>query len=694
MRVLFILLVLFGSRGISQTYTGGGGQILDLQTIDFPLTVSGLTPANIDSINFGLETVCINLTHTWDADLDIEIIAPDGTSALLTSGNGGSGDDYTNTCFNYYATTPISMGNPPFTGTWKPDGPIGLLNNGQVGNGTWKLRITDTYSGDEGTLLSWSVTFGNNPATYTPPLISSNLPIIVINTNNQTIPDEPKIIADMGVIFNGVGNRNYLTDPFNHYNGKIAIEVRGSSSQMFPKKSYGFEAVNASGIEIDTGFFGFPKESDWILSANYSDKSLLNNALAYALHGSMSGQWAPRTQMVEVIINGDYKGVYVFMEKIKRDNNRVDIAKLNTWENAGDSLTGGYIIKIDKFTGNQTQNWVSPYPPAVNPNGQQITFLYEYPSGDSITFQQQNYIQQYVDSFEDALASPQFANPTIGYKRYADMYSFVNYFLVNEVSKNVDGYRISTYFHKDKFSKNGKITMGPVWDYDIAWGNANYCGGNGTTGWAYQFGNVCPGDGWQIPRWWQRMLQDTVYANAVNCQWNYWRTRMLDSTNLMYWIDSMALYLDESQQRNFTRWPILGNYVWPNPAPLPTTYTGEIDELKTWVWNRIQWMDANVPGNCYTLGEFEQGLAESHFTVYPNPASEGFFVSLHNPGLTSLTVELLDIRGKILESRSIPENEPWPLLSFDRATSRLAGGIYLIKISGPGLLMTRRLVIR
>ncbi|MCC7301802.1 MAG: CotH kinase family protein [Bacteroidia bacterium] len=687
------LLLLAGMRLYSQTFMAGGGQILDLQTVDFPLSVSGLTPANIDSLNFGLETVCINLTHTWDADLEIELVSPDGTSFSLSAGNGGSGDNYTNTCFNHFAGTPISMGSPPFTGTFKPDGAMGMVNNGQIGNGIWKLRITDTYAGDEGTLLGWGITFGNNPATYTPPIVSSNLPIIVINTNNQVIPDEPKIIADMGVIFNGVGNRNYLTDPFNHYNGKIAIEVRGSSSQMFPKKSYGFETVNVSGIEIDTGFFGFPKESDWILSANYSDKSLLNNTLAYALHESMSGQWAPRTQHVELIINGDYKGVYVFMEKIKRDNKRVDIAKLNSWENAGDSLTGGYIIKIDKFTGNQTQNWTSPYPPAQSSNGQVIRFLYEYPSGDTITPQQMTYIQQYVDSFEDALAGPQFANSLTGYKRYADMYSFVNYFLVNEVSKNVDGYRISTYFYKDKFSKGGKITMGPVWDYDIAWGNANYCGGNGTTGWAYQFGNVCPGDGWQIPRWWQRMLQDTVYANAVQCQWSYWRTRMLDSVKLMTYIDSMALYLDESQQRNFARWPILGNYVWPNPSPIPATYQGEIDELKNWLWNRIVWLDANMPGTCYSLGEFEQELADSHFTLYPNPASGSIFLRFLNLGNSSVTIELLDISGKRISGFKYSGSDPEPLLEWG-LPEEISAGIYLVKVSGDSFSLTKKLVIR
>src|ERR1051325_729327 len=361
MKKFLPLLLLISKSGIGQTFSGSGGLIPDNGTsIDFTINVSGLL-SNLDTLNFGIETVCIDATHTWDSDLDIRLIAPDGTSVLLTSGNGGSDDDYTNTCFDN-SSTPITQGTAPFTGTFRAQGDLSLINNGQNGNGQWKLHILDTYAGaDQGNLLSWSITFGNNPASSFMNFSSSNLPIVVINTNSQTIPDEPKITCGLGIIYNGIGVRNYLTDPFNNYNGKIAIEVRGSSSQMFPKKCFGFETLNTNGTKKDTLILGMPAEHDWILSASYSDKTFMRNFLSYKLYRDF-GRYAPRTQFCELVIDGQYQGVYILMERIKRDKNRVDIAKLNNWENAGDSLTGGYIIKIDKMTGNSGAGWTSPYP--------------------------------------------------------------------------------------------------------------------------------------------------------------------------------------------------------------------------------------------------------------------------------------------------------------------------------------------
>jgi hypothetical protein len=522
---------------------------------------------------------------------------------------------------------------------------------------------------------------------------SSNLPIVVINTNSQNIPDNPKIMVDMGIIFNGAGNRNYMTDPFNHYNGKVMIEQRGSSSQMFPKKSYGFETTDIFGNQIDTALLGMPTESDWILSANYSDKSLLNNVLAYYISENM-GYYAARTRYVEVVLNGQYQGVYVLMEKIKRDKNRVKIAKLKPTENTGDNLTGGYILKIDKFTGNGGSFWTSPYPPAVSPNGQTIRIQYEYPKPDSITSQQRTYIQQYVDSFETALSGSNFTNPQTGYKRYAKHYSFADYFLLNELSKNVDGYRISTYFFKDKYSKGGKLTMGPVWDYDIAWANANYCCGSSVTGWAYQFGNVCPNDGYQVPFWWGRLLQDPSFTEAVKCQWTYWRSNLLDTTKLFHYIDSMRIYLDESQARNFTRWPILGQYVWPNPNPIPQTYQEEIDELKNWLRNRIAWLDQNLPGTCTTLSQHQENYSDYSFAVYPNPNSGTFQVSFFGFESGTMRWEIIDASGRLVFREEKPFDAGNNEVLFSGETLSLPPGIYFLRGQSGPMQLSKKIIVR
>lgn len=591
-RILFLSCILMQVSVYGQTFNGTGGSIITLtDTSRFNISVSGLSQA-ID-YHFGLESVRITITHTQDRDIDCFLAAPDGTLIELTTDNGGTGDNYTNTVFRFDASQSITSGSAPFTGNYSPEGILWRVNNGQNGNGTWQLRvIDDSNNGITGSVVSWSITFSNSPAH---PFIfeESNLPIFVINTNGQTISDSPKIICDLGIINNGTGNRNHTSDAFNGYNGKIAIEIRGSSSQMFPKKSYGFETRDASGnVKNDVSILGMPAEHDWILSANYTDKSFCRNVLSYQLAAEM-GHYAVRTHYVDLVINGEYKGIYVFMEKIKRDKNRVDISKLYTYETTYPDVSGGYIVKIDKTTGTGGSGWTSNYAPPNHSNGQTIYYQYDYPDPDSIVAPQKAYIQAYVDSFERALNSSNFMDSSLGYAKFIGNTSFIDYFFSNEISKNVDGYRISTYLYKDK---EKTLKTGPVWDFDIAFGNANYCGGDDTTGWAYQFS--CTGDGYQPPFWWQRMMQDSNYTNQLKCRWQNLRATVLDKQHIYSIIDSIANILNESKDWNFTVWPILGTYVWPNPSPYPTTYAGEIQNLKNWVNTRLTWMDNNIPGHC------------------------------------------------------------------------------------------------
>ncbi|TND08571.1 MAG: Spore coat protein CotH [Bacteroidetes bacterium] len=684
-------LLLVCSGTFAQTFPGSGGLVPDDGSVnDYPATVSGLSPATIDTVNFGLETVCVNITHTWNSDLDVRLVAPDGTEIILFSGVGGSDDDFTNTCLNSNASTSILSGTAPFTGTFKPQGQMGYVNNGQNGNGTWKLRITDTYPADQGNLLSWSITFGNNPATYSA-FTSSNLPLVIINTGNQFIPDDPKIMADMGIIYNGPGIRNYMTDPHNNYSGKIGIETRGSSSQGFPKKSYGIELWDVNGNSIDSSLIGMPKESDWILSANYSDKSLLNNTLAYHLF-TQTGHYATRHQHVELVIDSIYRGVYILMEKIKRDNDRVDIAKLQPTDIAGDQLTGGYIIKIDKGTGSGGSGWNSNYAPLGSTNGQQIFFQYEYPNEIDIVPQQQAYIQAYVDSFETALNGPNFASLTAGYSKYIDVTSFIDYLLLNEISRNVDGYRLSTYLFKDKLSNGGKLFIGPPWDYDIAWANANYCRGDDATGWAYRFNYDCSGDYWQIPFWWERLLQDPVFANHLRCRWETLKTTEYSIATLHAYCDSMAIYLNEGQQRNFTEWPILGQYVWPNPSPIPSTFQGEIDELKNWISARWAWMDANMPGSLAGCDlAVQSGNAAADFvSVFPNPFHDQLTLQFKLETASDVTIVMSDITGRQISF--VREKMNAGGQDYKLPVENISPGIYLLSVSAEGRTFTKKIV--
>lgn len=286
----------------AQTFSGNLGAITDNSESNFTLNASGLTNV-LDTNNFGLETICLNLTHTYLADLEVRLISPSGVSILLFSGIGGSNDNLENTCLNVDANQAITESFAPFTGTFRPSGQIGLFNSQQSGNGTWTLNINDVAAGDFGDLLNWSITFGNNPASYFV-FTSSNLPIVTINSNGLSIQDDPKISADMGIIFNGEGTRNYTTDSKNNYNGKIGIEYRGSSSQMFPKKPFGIELWDLNNNSIDSSLLNMPKDNDWILGVAFSDKSMMRNSLTFRTWGKM-GYYAPRGENVELILNGE-----------------------------------------------------------------------------------------------------------------------------------------------------------------------------------------------------------------------------------------------------------------------------------------------------------------------------------------------------------------------------------------------------
>ena len=431
----------------------------------------------------------------------------------------------------------------------------------------------------------------------------SNLPIIVINTNGNDIVDEPRILCDMGIINNGLGEINCLTDSFTDYNGKISIEIRGSTSQNFPKKSYALETQDLKGNNNNVSLLNMPSENDWILYAPYSDKSLMRNFLIFYL-GNKLGRYNTRTKYCELVINGDYKGIYILMEKIKRDNNRVDIAKLNKNDISGDDLTGGYIIKIDKFSSTTDKYWISNYNTI---GGDQLYFQYHYPKYGDMSNEQRDYIRYFIDDFENSLYGKNFSDSIIGYANYIDISSFVDFYIINEFAKNIDGYRLSTFMYKDKSSNGGKLIMGPLWDYNLAFGNAEYCSGWNTSGWQ-QDGSCFDLAG--VPFWFERLLEDTTYQNTLKCRWYYLRQSVLKQEKLLNFIDSISYHLDDAMKRNFERWDILGTNVTPNYF-VGKNYDEEIFFLKNWIIERLTWMDENIPpcNSERTITTFNKKLA-------------------------------------------------------------------------------------
>lgn len=473
-------------------------------------------------------------------------------------------------------------------------------------------------------IVSVLVVFFSSKGMLAQVLTTSNLPIIIINTYNVPIPNEPKIPGTMKIIDNGPGQINHITDPGNVYDGKIGIEVRGSYSASLPQKPYAIETRDIQQNDSAVSLFGFPEESDWVLLANYNDKVFMRNVLAFKLFNEM-GHYASRTRFAEVTVNGLYQGIYIFGEKIKRDDGRVNIAKLDPDENTGEPLTGGYIFKIDYW--DNLNSWQSPYHPIGHPDFD-VHYVYYYPKPEDISEHQHEYLKSYVTSFEAALYSS-FG----GYKPYMDDHSFMDYFLVNELARNNDGFKKSFYFYKDRDGLDKRINCGPVWDFDWAWKNIDQCeifAHTDGSGWAYKINDCYPDV--NSPGWHIRLLQDSVFTNELHCRWEAFRHDILNTDSLMKWIDTNTSYLWQAQQRHYTRWPILGlNVGTPVVGTIPTTFQGEIDGFKNWIKLRINWLDANMPGKCFNIQNTDFTAEKTQIVAFPNPASDILFIELPEP---------------------------------------------------------------
>lgn len=527
-------------------------------------------------------------------------------------------------------------------------------------------------------------------------LTSSNLPIVIISTGGQDIVDEPKIPGVMRIVDNGPGSRNDISGPYNDYDGPIGIEIRGSSSTMFEKKSYGVEIWDEFYNDTTASILGMPEESDWVFHGPYSDKSLLRNFLAFRL-GRELGRYASRARLVELVLNNDYRGVYVVLEKIKRDKNRVDIADLNEDENSGDDLTGGYIVKIDKFEGsNAGGGWVSPYrPPGYLNNDQVIFFQFDYPKARNITPEQGQYIQDYVTEFEDALKYKSSNDLVHGYKSFIDLNSFVDFAIVNELSRNVDAYRLSTFLYKDKDSKDGKLYMGPLWDFNLGFGNANYYNASDIEGWAWSM-NSNPdanNDYWLVPFWWQRFLTDPAYVDLLKSRWLELRNGFFKTENILAFIDSTSAVLEESQERNFQKYSILNTYIWPNNI-VGGSYQAEIEYLKSWIVSRLNWLDQAMDQMVTDLNQ--DMMLSAQCTVAPNPFTGPIFIE-YISSAEDIEIEILDLAGKRLcilntDNRETKSKYVWD--GTDESGREINPGMYLLVIRKDGIVYESKKIIK
>ena len=511
----------------------------------------------------------------------------------------------------------------------------------------------------------------------------SNLPILRINTKTRVIQDEPKIPVVMEIFDNGSGQLNQVSA--NPSISTIAgIEFRGSTSQAdfiflpgYVKKPYGIEIwTDTTGVTAKKmSLVQMPEESDWVLNASYNDRSFMRDFLAQMIAGRL-GVLNSKTKFIELIINDEYRGVYLLMEKIKQGKNRVPISDLYPTENAGDDVTGGYLLKIDKSSGSPSANFKSNYTSGIL-GTQKCEFQIEYPKYGIITQQQFIYIRDYIQTWERKLMTEDMNDSKASFREMMDMPSFVNYFILNETVRNVDGYRLSSYLYKDKESLGGKIKMGPAWDFNIAFGNADYLNGWMTNGFVYKAMENDGGknDAWQVPFWWNKLVQDASFRKAVATRWKEVRKTFLNTNSLFASIDSAQVVLKEPLNRNFQKFPLMGRKIWPNYY-VGSTLTDEVNWLKNWIQGRLTWLDAQLA--IYDNPILANEQVELPAMVYPNP-SRGLFTWRFTLAKSSeVNYQVVDLQGRVLiSSKSLNFGSGEQIYTLD--FSNLPAGSYLFQ---------------
>ncbi|MBR2239401.1 MAG: CotH kinase family protein [Prevotella sp.] len=338
------------------------------------------------------------------------------------------------------------------------------------------------------------------------------------------------------------------------YDGAIGIKLRGNSSLGFNQKKYTFELRDEQGKEVEAPLMGMPAHSKWVLLAPYNDVSAVRDPLAFQLWRDM-GHWGPRTRMAELTMNGDYCGIYILSEAIKRGKDRVDVAKLKKSDVKGRDVTGGYLLRIDTF-GEDEATFTSKVPGIGEGNmSTQVIWSCFYPKKKKLQPEQFDYIRNYVDTVEQVIQSDYFADPERGYARYIDVPSFVDYFIHTELSLNADGYKRSAYFYKEKQNADGtggKLVAGPVWDYNLAYGNANFANADNIEAWNFEGASNNP-----TPALWQRLLQDPAFRKAVKVRYKTLRKSVLSNKAINAYIDRHAQLLAPCLDRHFGKYPEL-----------------------------------------------------------------------------------------------------------------------------------------
>lgn len=367
---------------------------------------------------------------------------------------------------------------------------------------------------------------------------------------------------------------------------RAGIHVRGQSSSSTEKTAYRLELRGDNDRDAARPLLGMPEESDWALRAPFYDKSLIRDGLAYGLGAEMS-VGAPRFRPCELYLNldgggvgpEDYVGVYIVTETVKISKNRLNLARLRKTDLSRPKIEGGYVFKFDfpvardpilECNGSMKTCW--KYLEVVEPNG--------------LLPVQRDWLMRHIQGFHDVLHSEDFRDSDFGYRPWVNLQSFVDLVIISELSRNTDAYMRSAYFSKDR---GGKISAGPLWDYDLAWGTGGIRGNMMIEGWQHEEQYW----GQRANDWFSIMLRDPSFARDVKERWQTLRGGLLSDAALDQRIDTLAAPLTRAAKRNFDRWPNLTTERIDTWVVTPTadTWRGQVEYTREWLHKRVAWLD-------------------------------------------------------------------------------------------------------
>ena len=403
---------------------------------------------------------------------------------------------------------------------------------------------------------------GNNGKDYFIRLkYHTGLPIVYLNTFNQEVLSKEDYISAQISIYGGL-------DFFDLVNTSIQIRGRGNSTWWnggTPKKPYQVKFSEKQEV------LGMPEDRRWVLLAEHYDRSMIRNKLTYEMGRISNFDYSPEGKYVELFMNGEPQGTYVLAQKVEESRNRVNI---------GDS---GFLVEMDQR--HRVDSDDIYFEPSIFRNRMlkfpwtDTVFNIKEPGNIEYNSEAYSVIENFIDEFEEVLFGNNFKDPENGYRSYIDINSFIDWYLINEIGKSVDTYGYASVFFN--YIPGGKIKMGPIWDFDLSYGNADY---NGSA--FYPSGN------WTSENpWYDRLLEDPYFKNKVIERYDFYYNK---KDEFLDFIDKFHDQIDRSQELNYEIYQNLGEGMWNNNSAIFQTYDEDVEYLRSWLDERLTWMMGNL----------------------------------------------------------------------------------------------------